>query len=390
MQLPPVSNPPPDPPEDALQQLAQCLLGWYGTSARDLPWRRTRDPYAIWISEIMLQQTQVDTVIPYWLRWMEKLPDLAALASATVPTLLKLWEGLGYYRRARDLQHAARIIRSRRHGRIPRTVEHWLELPGVGPYTAGAICSIAFNQPTPAVDGNVCRVLARCLGLRQTSHQAPAQRQIRVLAQRLLHAARDQAPSSARPCARLNQALMELGALLCTPKHPDCSACPWQELCSAHRLGIQTLIPKPRPRPATIRLHQQAFVITRHNQFWLRQRPEQGTNAGLWEFPTVAGHHTRAASRLRQILAHPRASQPRRASTPFPGKLRTLGVVRHSLTRYRFLIAAHVLALDGKRTQPKLEGRWCDWEELERLPLAAAHRKIARLYATVMGGASRR
>src|SRR5256712_12257328 len=187
------------------------LLQWFAQNARDLPWRRTRDPYAIWISEIMLQQTQVKTVIPYWQRWMRRLPDVRALARARPDAVLKLWEGLGYYLRARNLHQAARTIVDQHGGRFPEKFDEWVALPGIGRYTAGAICSIAFNQPTPVLDGNVMRVLARVFGIAGNPRAKEASAKLWNLAEALVREAAKRQRRDEQNCSHLNQALMELG-----------------------------------------------------------------------------------------------------------------------------------------------------------------------------------
>src|SRR5437764_10145580 len=188
--------------------LIRPLLAWFRQHARDLPWRRTRDPYAIWISEIMLQQTQVKTVVPYWRRWMRKLPGLRALARARPDTVLKLWEGLGYYSRARNLQTAAQRIVEKHAGRFPQRFDQVLALPGIGRYTAGAICSIAFNQPTPVLDGNVIRVLTRVFGIAENPREKKTNAELWNLATQLVVCAARNV-KHASPCSHLNQSLME-------------------------------------------------------------------------------------------------------------------------------------------------------------------------------------
>ena len=211
---------------DKISAIVKDLIPWYLKNARDLPWRRTADPYAIWVSEIMLQQTQVTTVLPYWERWMQSLPTLDSLATARLQKVYKLWEGLGYYRRARDLQRAAQLIVQKHRGRFPERFEDVLALPGVGRYTAGAICSIAFNQPTPILDGNVMRVLARWFGLEGNPRQQPTNGT-------LWHIAGDLVREAGGRASAFNQSLMELGALCCTARQPTCALCPLASRCAA-------------------------------------------------------------------------------------------------------------------------------------------------------------
>ena len=290
-----------------INAITPLLLGWFAHNARDLPWRRIRDPYAIWVSEIMLQQTQVKTVIPYWERWMRELPTIEAVASASPDKIHKLWEGLGYYTRARNLQKAAKQILEKYDGKFPRNFDDVLALPGIGRYTAGAICSIAFNQPTPILDGNVIRVLTRVFGIGKNPREKKTNAQLWRLAEELVaHAA--SSPSICRrrrkeshstsissqrlltsspTCANLNQSLMELGALVCTPRNPQCEICPVKKLCVAFREGRIGELPNLGKREAATARRFVAFVVERNGRFLVRQRPAGVVNAHLWEFPNV-------------------------------------------------------------------------------------------------------
>jgi A/G-specific adenine glycosylase len=353
-----------------------ALLPWYRRQARDLPWRRTRDPYAIWIAEIMLQQTQVQTVIPYYERWMRVFPDVRCLAAAAPESVLKAWEGLGYYSRARNLQRAARVIAAEYRGRFPREYDAVLELPGIGRYTAGAICSIAFHQPTPVLDGNVLRVLTRVYGIRDDPQAQAANARLWVLAENLVQASARFRHGGQPSCGRLNQALMELGALVCTPKNPGCAECPWRVHCQAKRAGWVDQLPNLRPRPKAVGRRFVAFVGQVRRRFWIRQRPDGGINAGLWEFPQVEIKDEHAdvmelADRLFEIK---------------PVSVTRLGLIRHSITRYRMTLEVYRVELPvafrpaptvGADGGPSL-GRWSSWGELEPLAFTAAHRKIIR------------
>lgn len=256
------------------------LLRWYEKERRDLPWRRTRDPYHIWVSEIMLQQTRVDTVIPYFNRFVDRFPSVRQLAEAPEEEVLKHWEGLGYYSRARNLQSAVREVVDRYGGQVPRQKEEVSGLKGVGPYTAGAILSIAYNQPEPAVDGNVMRVLSRYFCLEDDIARPATRIRIEALAKELIPQGR---------AADFNQALMELGAMICTPKSPACPSCPVREMCSARLEGRQHELPvksKAKPPKAVLRL---AALVEgagiRSGKVLVRQRPETGLLARMWELP---------------------------------------------------------------------------------------------------------
>lgn len=253
------------------------LLQWYRSRARDLPWRASSDPYKIWISEIMLQQTRVDQALPYFIRFVSVFPDVQSLASADLDEVLRCWEGLGYYTRARNLHRAARQIVAVHAGRFPETVAGALELPGIGVYTAAAVTSIAFGVPAAAVDGNVSRVLSRVFGIEENVKSTRVQRLIRDLAQEVLDLT-DPGDS--------NQSVMELGATMCKPIDPDCDACPLHQVCVAHRRNMTDLIPATEPRKPTPHHDIAVGVIRDHNsRVLVVQRPHDRLLGGLWEFP---------------------------------------------------------------------------------------------------------
>ncbi len=261
-------------------ELTPLLLDWYSRSARELPWRRNPTPYQEWVSEIMLQQTRVETVKPYFERFLAALPDVDALADAPDELLLKLWEGLGYYSRARNLRKAARMIRDEFGGRFPDTVEELLKLPGIGDYTAGAIASIAFERPEPAVDGNVLRVAARLL-----KQSAPDKSVVR-------EALRPLYPATRR--GDFTQSLMELGALVCLPKTPRCEGCPVAGLCRARADGSMGEYPAKTPKPVRRIEKWTVLLLISEGRIALRRRPETGLLAGLPEFPMLPGERTAA------------------------------------------------------------------------------------------------
>lgn len=260
----------------------QKLLQWYESQQRVLPWREYDDPYAIWVSEIMLQQTRVEAVLPYFERFVTAFPTIQVLAEAEQEEVLKLWEGLGYYSRARNLHQAAQIVIEEYGGQVPKTHDEVLKLPGVGPYTAGAIMSIAFNQPYPAVDGNVKRVFSRLFAIPDDVKKASVKKRIEGLAEEAIPKGR---------ASDFNQALMELGALICIPKSPRCGICPVQELCSGFADGEPEIYPvksaKRKPRPM-VRL---VAVVRREGcadeQILLMRNPAEGMLAGLWAFPGI-------------------------------------------------------------------------------------------------------
>jgi A/G-specific adenine glycosylase len=261
-----------------MNDVARDLTAWYGADHRDLPWRRSRDPYAIWVSEIMLQQTQVATVIPYFERFMSRFPTPAALAMAEEGDVLKHWEGLGYYSRARHLQAGARMVQEHHAGSVPKDWDSVRRLPGVGDYTAGAILSIAYGQPFPAVDGNVIRVLSRIYLVTDDVAKPTTRKLIEKLAANLL--------PGADP-AVLNQALMELGARVCVPARPRCETCPVSAHCRAFAAGVAAELPY-KPKKTTVKaLTLATALVERGDRLLLVRRPADGIWGGLWALPAA-------------------------------------------------------------------------------------------------------
>ncbi len=259
-----------------MSEVRRALLAWYRRHKRDLPWRRTRDPYAIWLSETMLQQTRVDTVIPYYERFLARFPTVQALADAEPDDVTRLWAGLGYYSRARNLHAAARKVVDTLGGALPSEVDALRELPGVGRYTAGAVASIAFDRAAPIVDGNVARVLARLLDLRDDVSAPATQQRLWKEAEAL---ARGPKPGD------LNQALMELGALVCTPRAPKCSLCPLRERCRALAAGDPEALPAKKKAAAPKKIEAAAGLIVRGGRLLAVRRPPEGLLGGLWDLP---------------------------------------------------------------------------------------------------------
>ncbi len=384
------SNKPP-----TARTLVPALLSWFATNARDLPWRHTRDPYAIWVSEIMLQQTQVKTVIPYWERWMRALPTIESVAKARPAKLHKLWAGLGYYTRVRNLHNAARQIVARHDGKFPENLDDILALPGIGRYTAGAIASIAFNHPSPILDGNVIRVLTRLLGIRTDPRKKPTNTTLWQLAEALvLHASRITHPAAISSritkwkraeadhnCSHLNQSLMELGALVCTPRSPNCAACPIQQFCLARKKNQQDEIPKLAKRKAATARRFIAFVVERGGKFLVRQRPAGVVNAHLWEFPNceIEAKGGRPCNSVR-ATGHQRdngiqRTDARRLASDFRvTSAKPFCTIKHSITRYRITLDACRAEIAKPRS--KCPGRWLAINQLHRLAFTSAHKKI--------------
>ena len=372
-------------------KLVAALLDWFAANARDLPWRRTRDPYAIWVSEIMLQQTQVKTVIPFWNRWLRELPTIEAAAQAPSEKIHKLWEGLGYYTRVRNLQKAAQEIvksgkRKAESGKsvcqFPEKFEDVLALPGIGRYTAGAICSIAFNQPTAILDGNVIRVLTRIFGIAENPKEKKTNAKLWQIAEELVSHAKTQrhkennsplrAFASLREnnsCSFLNQSLMELGALVCTPRNPQCLICPVKKLCVAFKENRVDELPNLGKRETATARHFVAFVIERDGKFLVQQRPIGIVNAHLWEFPNFETNgKKRDAKKIFDSAFDFKAA-----------KLQPLRTIKHSITRYRMTLEAFHIRL--KNSPKKSAGFWLSPEEFDSLAFTAAHKKLASFAA---------
>jgi len=349
--------------------VSSALVEWFRANARDLPWRRTLDPYAVWVSEIMLQQTQVKTVIPFWERWMKELPAVSSLAEVSEARLLKLWEGLGYYSRVRNLQKAARDILARHAGQFPSEPGEILALPGIGRYTVGAIASIAFGQAQPLLDGNVIRVLTRLHGIRDNAKEKITNERLWSLANHLVQAAatlpgqpKQGSRLSAGPCSDLNQSLMELGATICLPTNPTCLVCPIRKHCVASAEGLTDSIPDLGKRAVATKRRFIAFVVEREGKFLVRQRQANVINAGLWEFPNVE-------------LAAEDSRIPPIEGFQFAAAENPLLTVRHSITRYRITLdvyRAEIVA--GLKTQ--LSGEWVSKSRLHTLAFSSAHAKI--------------
>jgi A/G-specific adenine glycosylase len=300
--------------------MLEALLAWFQESQRPLPWRASYDPYQVWVSEVMLQQTQVETVLPYYERFIRELPTLESLASADEEAVLKLWAGLGYYRRAKNLMAAARQVVENYAGQIPSDYDVLINLPGVGQYMAGAITSIAFNKPYPAIDGNVRRVLSRIHGWMDDDPKT-----LWETASTLAH--------SAEP-RLVNQALMELGAKICSFRSPRCLLCPVQTSCVAFRTGLQDKIPPIKKRPATVHVHLFAVVHKRGARYLMKAAD------GMWEFPTFA-------------------ELPK-------GSFKKVGDCKHTITHHRLDVSVYTGCVKGDY----------QWQDANSVPISSLTRKI--------------
>jgi A/G-specific adenine glycosylase len=348
--------------EERYVDLQKALLGWFAETARDLPWRRTKDPYAIWVSEIMLQQTRVPAVVPYYERFLHRFPTVERLARARLDTVLKIWEGLGYYSRARHLHAAARKIVTEFDGRLPATREELLTLPGIGRYTAGAIASIAFGRREPLVDGNVTRVLCRVFRIRGNARDVAVQKRIWTIAEKLVpegHA------------GQFNQALMELGSEICLPRDPRCDECPVSRVCEAKLRGEQDSLPTRVPKKQ-LPFHTVAVgVIYREGRILIDKRKPKGLLGGLWEFP---GGKKRHGETLQAALR--REVREELAITVRVG--RSLAIVDHTYSH--FGVRIHAFECTYVSGTPHClacaDFKWVKPRDLGRYAFPAANKKI--------------
>ncbi|MCS6872787.1 MAG: A/G-specific adenine glycosylase [Anaerolineae bacterium] len=350
----------------------EALLSWYARNAPDLPWRRSRDPYHIWLAEVMLQQTQVATVIPYYERFLAAFPTVQALAEAPLERVLKLWEGLGYYSRARNLHRAAQRVVAEHCGRLPQSVEALRKLHGIGRYTAGAIASIAFNQPAAALDGNVMRVLARLYDYAEPIEKPEAQRHLWQVAERMARAA----PSGS--AAEYTQAMMDLGRDICTPRAPRCAECPVYAFCRAHAAGTQALRPVRTPKAAVPHYAVGAAILYNDSgELLMARRPLDGLLGGLWEFPQGQARDSESPEAALQ-----RALREKLALTVSVGTLLTK--VRHAFTHFK--ITLHAYHCHAEKPEPRPLGYtecvWIALEDTDQLPISRADRHVIAFLRT--------
>lgn len=396
-------------PPDVLTDLRSRLLEWYAQNARDLPWRRTKDPYRIWVSEIMLQQTQVATVIPYYNRWLERFPDIQSLADAPLEEVLKFWAGLGYYRRVRMIHQAAKTVVEKYGGKFPRTVEELLKLPGIGRYTAGAIASIAFGEPAPILDGNVKRIFARIFAMKEAIDTPKGEKRLWGLAEKLVRSKvwgvgrtisllpTPYPPTRFSP-GDFNQALMELGAAVCLPEKPHCNACPVKSFCRAFKRGRATEFPIKKLKEIAEKLQTAALVLRMNGNVLIQKQPEDGRWGGLWMFPHWPDKKAMMAG--LKMLVGSGGWGVRRKNRPTPYSLLPthLMTVHHGFTKYRIELKVYEQALrekggqEGRRRGKKgtslltplspfipstpLIQKWVCLHDLSGYPFPSPHKKI--------------
>lgn len=367
------------------QALRRRLLAWYAKHRRDLPWRDNRDPYRVWVSEVMLQQTQVETVRPYFKRFVSQFPDVHALAAASEQQVLRLWEGLGYYRRARQLHAAAKLVSSDYDGQFPEEVNELQQLPGIGRYTAGAIASIAYDQRAPILEANTIRLLSRLVGYREDPTKSAGQKLLWRTAEDILPRAQ---------VADFNQALMELGSLVCRPTDPACQECPLALHCAAFAEGLQEEIPVEKRKQRFTDVHEVAVLVEKPGRVLLRQCTSQQRWTGLWDFPRFAASSSEAAAtgveplpaaaEIENYTISDRLAESVHRLTGItcqPGP--RVKTIKHGVTRYRIKLDCYrATYLKGRiRSSAENPVRWVSHGELSDYPLSTTGRKLASLIA---------
>lgn len=339
----------------SLRETAESVSRWFEKHRRNLPWRKTSDPYAIWVSEVMLQQTQVSTVIPYYERFLTRFPNVKALAESPEEKVLAHWAGLGYYSRAKNLRRGAQFLLENHQGRFPRSRDEILKVPGIGPYTAGAVLSIAFDLKEPLVDGNVERVFSRYFALELPIDSPQAKRFFWEKADALV-----QQCTSARI---FNQGLMELGSLICTKSSPQCGRCPLISSCAAHKKKLVDQLPFKKNKTQYKELHQLKLLFEKSGKIWLRKNTEKEWWSGLWDFPTTP------------------LKNPRKWISEVEGQAKAVGAIswrelshqKHTVTHHRLqIIPVHLKV----KKAPSKGGKWVPVKEIPALPVSALVKKI--------------
>jgi len=346
------------------QNIRRKLLAWYDKTKRNLPWRNTKDPYSIWVSEIMLQQTQVKTVIPYYERWIKTLPTIGKLANAPEQKILKLWEGLGYYSRAKNLKKSAQIICREMNGELPKTVNDLKNLPGVGRYTAGAISSIAFGLKAPVLDGNVKRVLSRLFCINENGTTSASENRLWQQAEDLLPVRRP---------GDFNQALMELGATVCIPKSPICQQCPMRTLCKAFLKNKITEFPPSKKKVPSKKIEVSAGIIIKNKKVYIQQRSKNALMGGLWEFP--GGKREKGESPEECLKRE--IKEELRVNVISLNKVMT---IKHTYTQFRVTLNVFNCELQKKQIRPDgcEQWKWVSLSNLKEYPFPAANVKIVK------------
>jgi len=343
-----------------IKTIARHLLVWYGQNARDLPWRHDPSPYRVWISEVMLQQTSVSTVQPYFERWLKRFPDLQALASASEQEVLALWQGMGYYQRARRLHAAARQVVQEHGGQIPRDRADLLKLPGVGPYVAGAIRSLAFGEDEPAVDANVIRVMMRLLALPGKGSETGVRAQVQQWVRTGLPGGRS---------AEYNQAWMDFGSMICRPRRPRCGVCFLRRWCQGFQQGVQYDIPEPSPKRLS-KITTAVAVFVRDGAVYIQQRPADGMFGSMWEFP---GGKVKDGETPQQALV--RECREELGIDCHPGQ--RLARLVHYYTVFEVTLHAFKCRPPGGLPADRTH-RWVALADLQNYPMPSANRQVVQ------------
>lgn len=339
-------------------KLSSLILKWYARHGRSLPWRGHPDPYAVWVSEIMLQQTRVETVIPYFERWMKLFPDVKKLAAAKEQDILNAWEGLGYYSRARNLHKAAKIVASKFNGELPRDLEALRSLPGVGRYTVGAIASIAFQMDAPTLDGNLRRIFARLYDVTERADSPAGEKKLWE------YAAQNVPRGNA---GDFNQGLMDVGATICLPKNPRCLLCPLKKMCKARKNGTQELRPVLKPKKQVPQFVHAAAVIVERGRVLLSRRPSTGLLGGMWEFPNTRVEENPAGELEKALKAARKLHVKKEAD---------LVTVYHAYSHFRVVVHAfRCTAVSLPKTNTL---KWVKIDTLDEYPMGKVDRQIAR------------
>lgn len=343
--------------------IQQNLINWFQKNQRELPWRKKYEPYHVWISEIMLQQTQVTTALPYFDRWIKELPDIKSVATASEDKILKLWEGLGYYSRARNLQKAAQVIMKEYDGQFPDKYENILKLPGIGSYTAGAITSIAFNKRKAIVDGNIIRVISRLMNFHENTR---LQENVKKFWTWMDNATPD------KNTRDFNQGMMELGALICTPRNPKCTQCPLKEKCLGRIKDTAQLLPNRGEKSEKIAIQVAIAIIHKNGKVFIQKRPSEGLMGGLWEFPGGKVEDEK-----------PKAAMEREIKEELGISLQNIKLfkkIRHGYTK--FSVDLNCFTADHAKGKVKLtaaaKGKWVKLDDLNKYPFPAANVKLIK------------
>lgn len=356
--------------------IGSALVEWFVQNQRPLPWRRHYDPYAVWISEVMLQQTQMSKVVPYYERWMARFPNIEAVAKASPEELLRAWEGLGYYGRVRHLQKAAQEIMTVYGGKIPCEEEALRRLPGIGPYTAAAVASLAFGRDVPVLDGNAQRVSARLLDWPKPVKDAESQRIFRQALEQWMPSGR---------AREFNQGVMELGSLICTPRKPCCAQCPVRAWCRAYAAGTVALRPVAPRRPSVQAVTVAVGVLCDNGKVFIQKRPPQGLMAGLWEFPGGKAHE----GETPEEALHRELAEELGVRVTITEKITE---IRHAITRYRLHLHAFRCVLNPSdqplELRSAVQGLWVPLESLDQYAFPSANRRLIRMLQTRQGTSS--